>query len=101
MKSRVGYPRKPFASITDAQAWVDAFVRWHNEEHRRSGLNWVTPTARNTGKKHALLRRRAETYRKARQRHLERWSRDIRNGSHAPPVTLNPAKKKRSVAQAA
>jgi transposase InsO family protein len=101
MKSRVGYPKKPFASIADAQAWVDAFVRWYNEEHRHSGLNWVTPMARHTGKEHALLRRRAETYRKARQRHPERWSRGIRDCSPAPAVTLNPARKKREVAQAA
>lgn len=101
MKSRVGYPRKPFASMDDAQAWVDAFVRWYNEEHRHSGLNWVTPMARHTGKEHVLLGRRAETYRKARQRHPERWSRDIRDCSPAPAVTLNPSRKKREVAQAA
>jgi transposase InsO family protein len=101
MKSRVGYPKKPFASIADAQAWVDAFVRWYNEEHRHSGLNWVTPMARHTGKEHALLRRRAETYRKARQRHPERWSRGTRDCTPAPAVTLNPARKKTEVAQAA
>jgi putative transposase len=101
MKSRVGYPRKPFESIVDAQAWVDAFVRWYNEEHRHSGLNWMTPIARHTGRENELLRRRADTYRKARQRHPERWSRGIRDCSPAPAVTLNPSRKNRGVPQAA
>jgi transposase InsO family protein len=101
MKTRVGYPKKPFESLAEAQAWVDSFVRWYNEEHRHSALNWVTPMARHTGQERVLLRRRAETYRKARQRHPNRWSRSIRDCSPAPAVTLNPAKKARNVAQAA
>lgn len=101
MKTRVGYPKKPFASKAEAQAWVDNFVRWYNEEHRHSALNWITPMARHTGEEKALLRRREETYRKARQRHPNRWSRDIRDCSPAMAVTLNPAKKDRRVAQAA
>jgi len=94
MKSRVEYPKQPFASIEDAQAWVDNFVRWYNEEHRHSALNWITPSARHTGKEHELLRRREATYRKAKRRHPERWSRDIRNCDPAPAVTLNPTKKR-------
>lgn len=92
MKARVGYPKKPFESLEEAQAWVDSFVRWYNEEHRHSALNWVTPMARHTGEESKLLRRREETYRSARARHPERWSRDIRNCKPAPPVTLNPAR---------
>jgi len=101
MKTRVGYPKKPFASIEEAQEWVDRFVRWYNEEHRHSALNWVTPMARHTGKEHRLLRLRAQTYRKARERHPERWSRGIRNCDPAPAVTLNPAKKSNEVPAAA
>ena len=101
MKSRVGYPKKPFATLDDAQAWVNRFVVWYNEEHRHSALNWVTPMARHTGSERELLRRREETYRKARQRHPERWSRDIRDCSPAPAVTLNPRKKNNDVAAAA
>jgi hypothetical protein len=80
---------------------VDSFVLWYNEEHRHSALNWVTPMARHTGHEHVLLRRRAETYRRARQRHPNRWSRGIRDCSPTPAVTLNPAKKLPKVAQAA
>jgi transposase InsO family protein len=59
MKSRVGYPKKPFATLDDAQTWVNRFVVWYNEEHRHSALNWVTPMARHTGAEHELLRRRS------------------------------------------
>ena len=96
MKARVGYHKKPFESLEAAQDWVDSFVRWYNEEHRHSALNWVTPMARHTGEEHELLHRREETYRRARQRHPERWSRDIRNCSPAPDVTLNPTKTKKN-----
>lgn len=95
MKTRVGYPKKPFETLDEAQAWVDAFVRWYNEEHRHSGLNWVTPLARHTGAERRLLARREETYRRARQRNPQRWSGDIRDCSPAPPVKLNPGKARR------
>lgn len=101
MKTRVGYPKKPFETLEEAQSWVDSFVRWYNEEHRHSGLNWVTPMARHTGEDRELLRRREETYRRARQRHPQRWSRDIRDCSPAPVVTLNPSKKTHEAAAAA
>jgi transposase InsO family protein len=101
MKTRVGYPKKPFESIDAAQAWVDSFVRWYNEEHRHSALNWVTPMARHTGDERQLLRRREKTYREARRRHPERWSCGIRNCAPAPAVTLNPAKKDNEVVAAA
>ena len=56
MKSRVGYPKKPFETLEEAQAWVNRFVGWYNEEHRHSALNWVTPMARHTGAERELLR---------------------------------------------
>lgn len=101
MKTRVGYPKKPFATLEEAQAWVDRFVRWYNEEHRHSALNWVTPMARHTGEDHELLRRREETYRRAQKRNPQRWSRDVRDCSPAPAVTLNPRKKNKETAAAA
>ena len=101
MKTRVGYPKKPFATREEAQAWVDRFVHWYNEEHRHSALNWVTPMARHNGEDHELLRRREETYRQARQRNPQRWSRNIRDCSPAPAVTLNPRRKSIEVASAA
>jgi len=101
MKTRVGYPRKPFETLEEAQAWVDAFVRWYNEEHRHSALNWVTPMARHLGQERELLAHREATYEKARRRNPQRWSRHIRNCDPAPAVTLNPRKKTLDLAVAA
>lgn len=93
MKSRVGYPKKPFATLAEAQAWVDRFVGWYNHEHRHSALNWVTPSARHSGQDLELLRRRHATYARARKRKPQRWSRGIRDCSPAPAVMLNPRNK--------
>lgn len=93
MKSRVGYPSKPFSSLAEAQAWVDRFVSWYNDEHRHSALNWVTPSARHSGEDLELLRRRHATYARARLRKPQRWSRGIRNCTPAPAVILNPRSK--------
>lgn len=68
MKTRVGYPGKPFVSMEDAQEWVDRFVRWYNDKHRHSALNWVTPMARHTGKERRLLSLREQTFVTVRRR---------------------------------
>jgi putative transposase len=101
MKSRVGYTEKPFETLEEAQAWVNRFVSWYNEQHRHCALNWLTPMARHTGAERELLHRRKDTYLKAQQRRPQRWSRGIRNGSPAPAVTLNPRRKNNDVAAAA
>lgn len=101
MKTRVGYPKKPFEKIEDAQAWVDAFVCWYNEQHRHSALNWSTPMDRHLGRDKVLLKLRKQTYEAARRRHPQRWSRGIRNCDPAPAVTLNPSKKGKQAASAA
>lgn len=101
LKTRVAYPKKPFATLDEAQRWVNTFVRWYNEEHRHSALNWVTPMARHNGQEHELLRLREQTYQRARRRKPQRWSRAIRDCSPAPAVTLNPRKKNDKVAVAA
>lgn len=37
------WPEKGFATLEDARAWVESFVGWYNEEHRHSGIRYVTP----------------------------------------------------------
>jgi putative transposase len=101
MKTRVGYPRRGFPSIEDAQAWVDRFTHWYNYEHRHSALNWVTPMARHLGHDVRLLQRRRATYQAARARNPGRWSGNIRDCNPAPAVTLNPSKARSHVAHSA
>lgn len=96
MKARVGYPKKPFQGLEEAQAWVDRFVRWYNHEHRHSALNWVTPWQRHTGEEISLLQRRRATYERAKGRNPGRWTGPIRNCNPAAAPALNPAHGKTS-----
>ena len=91
MKYTPAYPDRPFESITVAREWVKIFVRWYNGTHRHSGLKYVTPEQRHRGQDTALLEARSRLYLKARERHPERWSGDIRNWKPVATVTLNPS----------
>ena len=89
-KYRPDYPRKPFASLEQAQAWTQKFVRWYNQEHKHSGLKFVTPAQRHNGQDTAILKRREQVYDDARNRHPQCWSRGIRNWTLESQVWLNP-----------
>jgi putative transposase len=91
MKYTPAYPDRPFESVTAAREWVNTFVRWYNGSHRHSGLKYVTPEQRHRGQDNALLEARSRLYLKARERHPERWSGDIRDWKPVLAVTLNPS----------
>ena len=84
------WPQKPFDTLTDARAWVERFVQWYNEEHRHSGIRYVTPAQRHRGEAPVLLRRRVAVYEAARKRQPQRWSGTIRNWTLPDVVWLNP-----------
>jgi transposase InsO family protein len=90
MKYRPGYPDQPFPSLGEAQAWVDDFVRWYNEDHQHSGIRFVTPAQRHDGHEHAILANRARVYAAARARTPDRWAGPTRNWTPVPVVRLNP-----------
>src|SRR3546814_8876138 len=50
LKYTPAYPRKRFADIDQARAWVQGFVAWYNTEHRHSGIQFVTPAQRHAGR---------------------------------------------------
>jgi putative transposase len=89
LKYRPAYPRKPFASLELARAWVEDFVRWYNTEHLHSAIRYVTPDDRHAGRDAAILAARKIVYRAARSRSPRRWSGDIRNGNPIGEVALN------------
>jgi len=89
-KYRPTYPAQGFATLEAARTWVLAFVRWYNDEHRHSGIRFVTPTARHAGQDAALLAARHSVYEQARRRHPARWSRQTRNWTPMGTVWLNP-----------
>jgi transposase InsO family protein len=88
-KYRPEYPSKGFASIDVARQWVGCFVRWYNDEHLHSAIRYVTPCQRHTGEDIEILANRHIVYKKAKQRHKERWSGSTRNWDPVTEVWLN------------
>ena len=84
------WPSRGFATIDEARAWVQTFVRWYNTEHRHSAIRFVTPDQRHRGEDKALLAERHRVYQLARAAHPERWSGQTRNWQPIGSVWLNP-----------
>ncbi len=91
-KYRPNYPSNGFKDLEASRAWVLAFTRWYNRTHKHSGLKFVTPIQRHSGKADTVLQQRERVYREAKKRFPQRWSRDIRNWSLPEQVWLNPEK---------
>ena len=83
------YPSKPFESVADAEVWVIKFVRWYNEEHLHSGIQFVTPGSRHRGEDVQILAKRRDVYNEAKSKRPRRWSGSIRNWGHIGEVILN------------
>lgn len=89
------YPSQPFSSLQQARQWMEEFTHWYNEQHRHSGIQFVTPAERHAGMDRAILQRRKATYEAAKKRHPYRWSGHTRNWDHNNVVYLNPGKAKK------
>ncbi len=88
-KYRPDYPEKGFATIDAARAWVQAFATWYNHDHRHSGIGFVTPVERHTGRDITILAQRDALYTAARAAKPERWSWAVRDWSRKEEVHLN------------
>lgn len=84
------WPERPFETLGQARQWVMQFVQWYNEEHRHSGLKYVTPDQRHRGEAQAMLARRIAIYHQARQQYPLRWTAAIRDWTLEDAVYLNP-----------
>jgi len=84
------YPSEGFELLEKARVWAAEFVRWYNEEHRHSRINFVTPAQRHRGEDRAILKKRAALYESVRAKNPERWSGDTRDWSVQGSVSLNP-----------
>jgi transposase InsO family protein len=93
LKYRPEYPTKPFSSIEQAQEWVARFVQWYNAVHQHSAIRFVTPDDRHYGREKEVLANRKRVYQLAREKHPERWTKDVRNWDPVGDVYLNPDKK--------
>lgn len=84
------FPSGGFSSLVQARQWASRFVCWYNQEHRHSGIRYVTPAQRHAGEDGAVLAARHAVYTAAKARHPARWSRETRDWTPIGAVALNP-----------
>jgi len=89
-KYRPDYPRRHFANAEEACLWVASFIDWYNRRHRHSGIKFVTPHQRHSGRAVEICRQRAVVYEQVRPQHPRRWSRYIRCWAQPEVVWINP-----------
>jgi len=89
MKYRPEFPDKPFKTLEEAKAWLDAFCHWYNHEHLHSGIKFVAPADRHDGKDVEILENRKRVYEQAKNKNPLRWSRETRNWNRIEEVSLN------------
>ena len=75
-------------------------MEWYNKEHRHSGIQYVTPEERHTGKDKEVLEQRKKVYQKAKEKHPERWAKEIRDWSFSQEEWLNPKQEKETKTEA-
>ena len=93
VKYHYTFPENPFTSLNEARAWVEKFVRWYNDEHQHSAIQFVTPNQRHQGLDKTILENRKKVIEQARKHHPERWNgRETRNLTPIKVVYLNPGK---------
>ena len=86
-KHRLEYPVDGFAEMAAAQTSSERFVNWYNQDHRYSGIRYVTPDRRHCGEDIEILDRRDTLYKEARARQPECVSGDTRDWSPVGAVT--------------
>jgi len=100
-KYRPDYPYKGFATLGDARAWVLQFATWYNQEHKHSGLKFITPAQRHSGQTAEVMQQRQAVYEAAKAANPKRWSGRTRNWDLPEEVWLNPEKEGGSLEVAA
>jgi len=91
-KYRPDYPYKGFVGIVQAREWVMQFVHWYNHTHKHSGIKFISPAQRHSGKDDKIIQKREQVYAAAKAKHPERWSGNTRNWKLPNEVFLNPEK---------
>jgi hypothetical protein len=75
--------RKLARDIAISDRSAGRFVHWYNEQHRHSGIRYVTPAQRHAGQDGPVLAARRAIYQEARQRNPQRWSGSTRTGNRS------------------
>ncbi len=93
------FPSRPFENLESARCWIIKFVDWYNNHHLHSGIKFVTPSDRHSGKDKEILEARKLVYEKAKNKQPNRWSKEIRNWNLIEEVELNPLRSKEKEAK--
>jgi hypothetical protein len=78
--------------------WFDAFIAYHNHEHRHSGIGWHTPASAHFGTAEEVRDQRAVTLAEAYARHPERFGRRPRPPRIPQQAWINDPAKRREPA---
>ncbi|MGB4660211.1 MAG: IS3 family transposase [Mobilitalea sp.] len=97
LKYRPNFQPKGFGTLTEARLWVQRFAAWYNNEHKHSGLNFLSPIDRHNGVDKEIFKNRIAVYEAAKSKHPERWTKGIRNWSLEDKVFLNPERVEQNV----
>jgi putative transposase len=82
LKYRPEFPER-FDGIEHARTHLRAFFGWYNDQHRHSGIGFMTPAAVHFGQAAAMQRQRAAVLAAAYRAHPERFK-----GKHPTPPAL-------------
>lgn len=74
LKSRPDYPEE-FGSVFDARDWASPTMNWYNNDHRHSGLGYLTPAMVHHGDVASVIGERREVLGAAFAAHPERFVR--------------------------
>ena len=98
LKYHPGFPKR-FGGLDDALTFCRKFFSWYNEEHRHSGLVYLTPQAVHYGQAEVALDRRHATMLAAYAAHPERFVNGPPRRAEVPQaVWINPPTDGRIVA---
>jgi putative transposase len=90
LKYRPEFPKR-FGSIEDARAFCRDFFHWYNNEHRHSGIGWLTPETVHYGRAKRAISARQAVLDEAHARHPERFIRKPPKAPELPEaVWINP-----------
>lgn len=91
-----------FGSLEDARAFGQAFFPWYNQEHRHSGLGFLTPAVVHVGQAATVRAHRQQVLTAAFAAHPERFVRGRPHPADLPTaVWINPPPKKTAAQDAA
>jgi putative transposase len=90
LKYHPGFPNR-FAGPQDGLQHCRTFFPWYNEDHRHSGIAYLTPSDVHHGRAAEVIARRQQVLDDAYRAHPERFPRGVPTAQQLPPaVWINP-----------